>query len=319
MTAKQRTMHDLLGDSLWAQWRELGVPANAPGWTPVLVDIEALAIATARFTDGDVDDRIRDGAITWLVAHWTYVSTPRLTRLLQATDTAYRGPLERLASQVDELVPRRLGWPKAPRAVPAWRPSTDLTTLDLWAPSCMRLRCRSIFGTSATADAVASLASHAGGVELAVLERDTGFSRARISDGLVSLVDLGWVASFVRGRASTFALTDAGREVLRVPLRYVKIGQRDVDRLPISTSLEWVDWMSRFHLHFTLVEVEKWIDLGDILKAFGILAGYAPQFQELGHPVPEFERGSALEEFEPVLREWLVRAAARLAGQANVS
>ena len=319
MPSAPTPMRSYLANVLWSQWAALGVPA-ATSPSLALIDLEALLIATAIHTDIGSDVRLRDGAISWLATRHEYVATARLKRLLERSDYPVdREPVLRLTSQVDANVPRRLTWPKLAQDVQKWVASTTISPFATWTPGLLRLRTRAIFGASAKAEAYAYLATVPGSTELAVIERRTDYSRRQIDDALKSLIDVGWVTRGGAGNRTTYALTDAGRTLVGAPLRWTKIGPRQVDQMPTVDVPSWVDWHQRFELLRMLSDVETDLDLGATVSAVAQLRQAADEFARLFHPVPEPIRAEeSIDAAASRVREWIPDAARRIAGEGVI-
>lgn len=319
MSSPANSMTKYLANVLWNQWAALGVPAAT---TPslVLIDLEALLVTTAIHTDTGTDVRLRDGAISWLAARHEYVATARLKHLISRLDDPVdRESVMRLTSQVAENVPRRLTWPKLSRDVQKWIASTSVAPFAHWTPGLLRLRTRAMFGANAKAEAYAYLATVAGSAELAVIEQRTDYSRRQIDDALKSLVDLGWVSRGTVGNRTTYALTDAGRQLVDAPLRWAKIGSKQVDQLPTVDVPSWVDWHERFRLLRLLGHVKTDLDRGSTISAVATLQQASTEFQNLFHPVPEpIQADETMDHAANRVREWIPDAARRLAGEGIV-
>lgn len=315
MTMRNFRTADAVGDVLWAQWGALGVPALVEP-SSALIDLEALIVATARFTDVHPDDRIRDGAISWLVRRSAYVSAPRMRRLQGRLDAAGDSAVKTFLADFVSAASSTFSWAKVLDPARAWIASTELAPLPLWGAATLRLRCRALFGSSAKAEAFARLVCSTGLVELAVLERDATYSRSQIDEGLSSLLDLGAVNRTMRGNSKAYGATDLGRQLVDESLRDLVTGPRVVDRLPVSTAATWIDWSSRFELLFALVEVQRLLDAKDVVGAFALLRDQAAAFDELRHPVPEpMQPSDALADVATVIRDWLPHAIERIAGR----
>ena len=304
-----------IGDVLWSQWAALGVPAaiNPSG---ALIDPEALVIATACYTHEDHDDRIRDGAISWLVRHGEYILTTRLKRLIaNIVSPDQRDQVLQLLTEAGSATKRRFAWPMLRELPKAWHASTEIASLDPWSPGLLRIRCRAIFGATAKAEAYAVLATMAGPVDLAVIGQLTGFSRRQVDDGLASLLDVNWVRRSTRGNAYRFELTDAGRVVIGAPIRLVSIGPRDVDLMRVSSAPSWIDWSERFDLLFLLAHAERRMEDGDPLTALAELRHAEHLLRELSLTVPApLAAGESLDEAVARMEGWLPDASRRVAG-----
>jgi len=68
-------------DTLWSQWHELGVAGTVPRrHSEDFVDPEPLIVFTA--VHSDLDPRLRDESIDWVVRYGNYVSKARLKNVV---------------------------------------------------------------------------------------------------------------------------------------------------------------------------------------------------------------------------------------------
>lgn len=302
-----------VGNVLWGQWRELGVPAAA---APVvrLIDPEALILYTAIFTEAHPDDRLRDGAISWCVRYHQLVSTARLKRLRGLVRIGADDAFERFASQVGAHV-KRLPWPT--KDAPSWTPSTkvELPRLD-GRQTLLRVRCRAMFGVNAKAEAVAFMASVGDHVMLAAIERHTGYSRTQIADGLSGLEHAGWVYRTTVGNATRYSLAAPARNVLMTPMVEHQVGPMPFDVLRMSSGPTWIDWQSRFELLWHVIDASNALDRGDVLGSLAHLRDLEDEFRaaHMSVPRPLTDASASTEEVEE-LHEFIRDAVTNVGGR----
>src|SRR5439155_306022 len=100
-------------NALWSQWHELGVAATVPRrHSDDVIDPEPLIAFTA--THGDLDPRLRDESIDWVLRYATYVSKARLKNVLRdwglIDDPLYREYAATLNAVVGPLRKRATRW-----------------------------------------------------------------------------------------------------------------------------------------------------------------------------------------------------------------
>lgn len=313
MSLGERTWESLM-NLLWSQWGALGVPAAAR-YSTALLDPEALLIETAVLTHERPESRVRDGAIAWAVRYHDFIATPRLKRLLARRDETAQAAFGVMSRQVADVV-GRLSWPMAPSA-PDWNPIivAKLPKLDERI-GLLRLRTRGLFGANARAEAVAYLACMDGAVDLAVIERDTLFSRKQLSDALDGLVHANWVIRSTRGNALRFELSALARLQLRVPMRELRIGPREFDVARTADAPPWIDWDQRYRLMRVLANAATALEAGSMFTSLASLLQADDEFSALSLPAPaSIARGEADEQVIARVAEWIERADTRLTGR----
>ena len=136
-------------NALWSQWHELGVAATVPRrHSDDVIDPEPLIAFTA--THGDLDPRLRDESIDWVLRYATYVSKARLKNVLRdwglIDDPLYREYAATLNAHGG------VGWP-AGRAKPLPFHSRHRSLLEnLARPALLSLRIRAVCGVGARAE-----------------------------------------------------------------------------------------------------------------------------------------------------------------------
>ena len=148
-------------DALWSQWRELGVAAaTSRRRLDDVLDPECLIAFTARH--GDLDPRLRDESLDWVIAHGSLVSKARLKNVARAWSVETHPLFLEYAATVNSH--RALGWP-AGRAAPRLFEPRQRSRLDEHGrPALLALRARAAFGVGFGVffghEAVAFLAQH---------------------------------------------------------------------------------------------------------------------------------------------------------------
>jgi len=111
--ATSNELREHILDLLWSQWRELGVAGTVPRrHKDDFIDLEALIAFTA--THSDLDPRLRDESIDWVVRYGSYVSRARLKNILAAW-----GELDNDSECL--RASRMAGWPRQASCLPIAR------------------------------------------------------------------------------------------------------------------------------------------------------------------------------------------------------
>lgn len=303
-----------LMDLLWSQWGAIGVPVGARSSTS-LIDLEALLIETAALTDERPDARVRAGAIAWAARYHQFVATPRLKRLLDRRQEQAVDAFKVMARQVSDNA-GRLSWPMSAEAEP-WNSSMKVTMPKLdQHTGLLRLRTRGMFGATARGEAIAYLVCMEGPVALAVIERDTLFSRKQLSDALDGLVHANWVMRSTLGNSLRFELSALARLQLRVPMRDLQIAPREFDASPTANAPAWIDWDQRYRLMRLLAAAATALEADDVFAALGDLRNADDELSALSLPAPApIASGERDEQVRARVVEWIELADARLTGR----
>lgn len=194
-------------DALWSQWHELGVAAAVPRrHSDDFIDPEPLIAFTA--THGDLDPRLRDESIDWVLRYGTYVSKARLKNVLQSWGRLEDPQFREYAATVNAH--GGAGWASA-RAKPlAFRPRSRSLLEDLARPSLISLRIRAIFGVGARAELIrAFLSRPRSAMTAADLSSETSYGKRNVLNELEPLRFAGLVASFRAVNSDRFSLARA--------------------------------------------------------------------------------------------------------------
>jgi hypothetical protein len=298
---------------LWSQWRALGVPAATRAST-ALIDPEALLIETAVLTHERPDARVRDGAIAWAARYHGFIATTRLKRLLDRRDEPAAHAFKEMARQVSDHA-GRLSWPMSDRAEP-WNISVNVSMPKLdESAGLLRLRARGMFGANARAEAVAYLACLDGPVELAMIERDTLFSRKQLSDALDGLVHANWVLRSTLGNALRFELSALARLQLRLPMRDLHLGSGELDVFQVASAPARIDWDQRYRLMRVVAGAASALEAGDLITALAALRRTDDEFSALSLPAPAPVTSEESDEHVRArVTDWIERANTRLTG-----
>lgn len=191
-------------DTLWSQWHELGVAATVPRrHSDDFIDPEPLIAFTA--THSDLDPRLRDESIDWVLRYGTYISKARLKNVL-----ANRGLLDDpLFRQYAATVNAHggAGWPAAGAKPLAFRSRARSLLEDLTRPSLISLRIRAIFGVGARAELIRAFLSRPHpAMTAADLSAETNYGKRNVLNELEPLRFAGLVKSFRAVNADRFSL-----------------------------------------------------------------------------------------------------------------
>lgn len=204
MMATPSELREHVLDTLWSQWHELGVSASVPRrHSGDIIDPEPLIAFTA--VHGDMDPRLRDESIDWVVRYGVYVSKARLKNVLG--DWGYRHDplfLEYAATLNAHGSP---GWPSDGAKPLPFRSRARSLLEDLARPSLMSLRIRAIFGVGARAELIRAFLSRPGlAMTAADLAAETTYRKRNVLNELEPLRFAGIVRSFRAANADRFLL-----------------------------------------------------------------------------------------------------------------
>ena len=194
-------------DTLWSQWHELGVAATVPRrHSDDFIDPEPLIAFTA--IHGELDPRLRDESIDWVLRYGTYVSKARLKNVLQSWGRLEDPQFREYAATVNAH--GGAGWAAA-RAKPlAFRPRSRSLLEDLTRPSLISLRIRAIFGVGARAELIrAFLSRPRSAMTAADLSSETSYGKRNVLNELEPLRFAGLVTSFRAVNSDRFSLARA--------------------------------------------------------------------------------------------------------------
>jgi hypothetical protein len=142
-------VRDLVLDTVWSLWAELGMSGWARRHVMAAVDLEPLIVATA-YLDR-LDARLLQEALDWCISNDGFVSAVRLRRQLRTERPAVQNAFAGFAATVRRH--SRVNWPGDGEPfdlVPTGRSSSP----DLSRPALVQLRLRAVLGVSARAEIV---------------------------------------------------------------------------------------------------------------------------------------------------------------------
>jgi hypothetical protein len=202
--ATYNDVREAILDMLWSQWHELGVAATVPRrHSDDLIDPEPLIAFTA--VHGDLDPRLRDESIDWVLRYGTYLSKARLKNVLAdwglLEDTLFR----QYAATVNAH--GRSGWPSGGAKPLAFRSRARSTLEDLKRPALLSLRIRAIFGVGARAELIRAFLSRPQlAMTAADLSLETSYGKRNVLNELEPLRFAGVVKSFRAVNSDRFSL-----------------------------------------------------------------------------------------------------------------
>jgi hypothetical protein len=194
-------------DTLWSQWHELGVAATVPRrHSDDFIDPEPLIAFTA--IHGDLDPRLRDESIDWVLSYGTYISKARLKNVLQSWGLLEDPRFREYAATVNAY--GGAGWAAANAKPLAFRPRNRSLLEDLTRPSLISLRIRAIFGVGARAELIrAFLSRPRSPMTAADLSSETSYGKRNVLNELEPLRFAGLVTSFRAANSDRFSLAGA--------------------------------------------------------------------------------------------------------------
>jgi hypothetical protein len=232
-------LKELVLEMLWSQWHELGVPATVPRrHSDDFIDPEPLIAFTA--TQGDLDPRLRDESIDWVLSYGAYISKARLKNVLKAWEQLGSPTFREYAATVNAN--GGSGWPAKGARPLSFRPRSRSLLEDLTRPSLISLRVRAICGVGARAELIRAFLSRPRlALTAADLSLETTYGKRNVLNELEPLRFAGLVTSFRAVNADRFQLVRADRLeslVGPVPRRFTR-------------------WVQIFAVLGTLLEVAK--------------------------------------------------------------
>ena len=208
-------------DLLWSLWEELGVPGVVPRHHgDVFIDPEPLILFTA--LHGELDRRLRDESIDWVIRYGGYVSKARIKSLRRDWSAKADPSFAAYAATVNKHGDLR--WPDADGQALTFRPRARAVLKDLTAGALISLRIRAIFGVSARAELIRVFVSRPDAAFSATeLAQETNYVRRQVIRALESLRSAGLVRTFRAGANTRYALArpnDVETIVAKKPARF---------------------------------------------------------------------------------------------------
>jgi hypothetical protein len=237
-------------ETLWSLWHELGVVATVPRrHSDDFVDPEPLIAFTA--THSELDRRLRDESIDWVLRYGTYVSRARLKNVLADWGLVESALFREYAATINAH--GGAGWPAAGAKPLAFHSRSRSLLDDLARPSLVSLRIRAIFGVGARAELIRAFLSRPHlAMTAADLSAETSYGKRNVLNELEPLRFAGVVKSFRAVNADRFSLAK----------------QRQVEALVGPLPKRFTRWTQTFGvLHVLLEGVEEWAKRSDLQKA----------------------------------------------------
>lgn len=274
-------------DLLWSLWEELGVPGVVPRHHgDVFIDPEPLILFTA--LHGDLDRRLRDESIDWVISYGSYVSKARIKSLRREWSAEENKALAQYAATVNEH--GDLGWPDDDGEALTFRPRARAVLKDLTAGSLISLRIRAVFGVSARAELIRVFVSRPDAAFTATeLAHETNYVRRQVVRVLEPLQLAGVVRAFRTGANTRYALTRP----------------RDVETIVATRPARFPRWGSVFHVfHDLLGLLEQRTRSGQVEAAVAarrFIEERRAELEQNGMEVPELPTSVAA---WPALQRW---------------
>lgn len=204
MSSSSHPIDERVAELLWSLWSELGVPGVVPArHQDQYIDQEALILCTA--VASDLDPRLRDESIDWVIRHNTYLSKARLKNLRLAWHVVEDPSFARYAATVNHHA--HLGWPTRGRPLP-FRPRGRSVIADPARPSLIALRSRAAFGVGARAELLRAFVGDPGAATAAALSAETNYGKRNVLNALEGLRFAGLVEVRRVGNADHFRLVE---------------------------------------------------------------------------------------------------------------
>jgi hypothetical protein len=190
-------VRDLVLDTLWSLWAELG----AGGWErrhpATAVDVEPLIIATNHPRLQQLDRRLLEQALDWSIANVRMVSAVRLRHLLKDFPSQLAESFGAFAATV--RAEANANWPGDGRALRARSPVSRFardrpSVSDLTRPSLVQLRLRGACGVSARAEIIRLLLGEPSSfLSISELAAGAAFGRDNVADAVEMMARAGIV------------------------------------------------------------------------------------------------------------------------------
>jgi len=295
--ATSNELREHILDLLWSQWRELGVAGTVPRrHKDDFIDLEALIAFTA--THSDLDPRLRDESIDWVVRYGSYVSRARLKNILAAWGELDNDLFHEYAATLNAY--GRAGWPAGHAKPLAFRSRARGLLENLTAPALLSLRIRATFGVGARAELIrAFLARPDVAMTASELAAETSYGKRNVLNELEPLRLAAVVKSFRATNADRYSLakTDEIRALVGpMPHRFTR----------------WTPTFAALHLTFDLTRRgARRSDLLNSVDALRLLREQKELIESAGMSPPPLAPGAAAwRQFV----EWTVDYARVLAG-----
>ncbi|HZP95226.1 MAG TPA: hypothetical protein VFC31_02660 [Candidatus Limnocylindria bacterium] len=294
--AASSALREHILDLLWSQWHELGISSTVPRrHEDDCIDPEPLIAFTA--VHGDLDARLRDESIDWVLRYGTYVSRARLKNILAAWGALENPRFREYAATVN--AGSHAGWPAGRAKALAFRPRARALLADLSAPALLSLRIRALFGVGARAELLRSLLARPREARTAAeLAIDTSYGKRNVLNELEPLRFGGLVKSFRVANADRYQL--------------VRIDELAALLRPLPSQFTpWTQVYASLHLVLDLVQRGvKRSDLQNAVDALRLLEEQKTTFARADVQLPAMPRGA---EAWRLFLEWATEYARSLA------
>lgn len=285
-------------ETLWSLWHELGVAATVPRrHSDDFVDPEPLIAFTA--THSDLDARLRDESIDWVLRYGMYVSRARLKNVLADWGVLESSLFREYAATVNAH--GASGWPAAGAKPLTFRSRSRYLLDDLARPSLVSLRIRAIFGVGARAELIRAFLSRPHpAMTAADLSAETNYGKRNVLNELEPLRLAGVVQSFRAVNADRFSLAKA----------------RQIEALVGPLPKHFTRWMPTFGVLHALLESTrqrgKASDLAKAVEVVRLLESRREQFVSAEAHAPKLPSGAAA---WPAFLDWAAGYARAVARQ----
>jgi hypothetical protein len=276
-------------ETLWSLWHELGVPAAvARRHSDDFVDPEPLIAFTA--THSDLDARLRDESIDWVLSYGTYVSRARLKNVLADWGLLESALFREYAATVNAH--GGAGWPAGGAKPLAFHSRSRSVLEDLARPSLISLRIRATFGVGARAELIRALLSRPGQpMTAADLSTETNYGKRNVLNELEPLRFAGVVKGFRAVNADRFSLAKS----------------RQIEGLVGPLPKRFTRWTQTFGILHVLLEVAgrpaKRSDLQKAVEVVRLLEKHKELLASAEAGSPTLPRGASA---WPAFLDWAV-------------
>lgn len=201
---ERNRLRELIVETLWSQWHELGVSSTVPRrHSDDVIDPEPLVAFTA--AHGDLDARLRDESIDWVITYGAYISKARLKNVLGEWGLADAPLFREYAATVNAH--SHLTWPAGRGKASTFRSRSRALLEDLSRAALLSLRIRAVFGVGARAELIrALLCRQQSALTAADLSVETSYTKRNVLNELEPLRLAGVVKSFRAVNADRFSL-----------------------------------------------------------------------------------------------------------------
>jgi hypothetical protein len=202
--ASYSDLREYVLDALWSQWHELGVASTVPRrHDDEVLDPEPLIAFTA--VHADLDPRLRDESIDWVLRYGTYLSKARLKNVLSGWRLLASHSFQEYAATVNAH--SASAWPAGSAKPLAFRSRARPVLDDLTRPALLSLRIRAVFGVGARAELLrAFLRQPQVSLTAADLAAETNYTKRNVLKELEPLRLAGLVKSFRAVNSDRFSL-----------------------------------------------------------------------------------------------------------------